>query len=272
MRVRFWGVRGSVPVSDPRFIRAGGNTTCVELQAAGQRLILDGGTGLAALGQALGPAPLEATLLFTHVHWDHIQGVPFFGPAFHPGSRLTLGGATTAAGTLEDALRRQMRPPQFPIALEALDAQLDFVPLEPGVPLQRGPFLILPEVGHHPDGVLAYRVEADGQSVVFATDVEHAGVVADDLLTLAAGADLLIHDAQYTEAEYAGQVGPSRAGWGHSTWNEAVEAARRSGAERLALFHHDPTRDDDALAVLEHRARRELAGAFAAREGAWLTL
>ncbi len=272
MRVRFWGVRGSIAVSDPRFIRTGGNTACVEIQAAGERLILDGGTGLSALGQSVGHRPLDATLLFTHVHWDHIQGVPFFGPAFHPQSRLTLGGATTAAGTLEDALRAQMCPPQFPITLEALNAQLDFLALEPGVPFRRGPFLILPEVGHHPDGVLSYRVEAEGRSVVFATDVEHAGAPADTMLTLAAGADLLIHDAQFTCAEYAGEHGPSREGWGHATWREAVQVAQEAGARRLALFHHDPTRDDDALAVVEHQAQREFSASFAAREGAWITL
>lgn len=272
MKVRFWGVRGSIPVSAPCFARAGGNTTCVEIQAQGQRLILDGGTGLAALGQSLGHRPLDAALLFTHVHWDHIQGVPFFSPAFNPDSQLTLCGATTADGTLEDALRAQMCPPQFPITLEALSASLAFQTVEPGVPFRRGPFVILPEVGHHPDGVLSYRIEADGHSVVFATDVEHAGTPADTMLTLAAGADLLIHDAQYTPAEYAGEVGPSRQGWGHSTWNEAVAVARAAGVGQLALFHHDPGRSDDDLAILEHQARREFGAAFAAREGAWISL
>ena len=265
-------IHKTIRVKHQRFIRTGGNTSCVELQSGGARLILDGGTGLAALGQSLGPKPLTATLLFTHVHWDHIQGVPFFQPAFHPESRLTLGGATTSAGTLEDALRAQMRPPQFPITLEALAAQIDFLPVERGESFQKGPFTVFPEVGHHPDGVISYRVEADGQSVVFATDVEHAGSPPDSLLDLSTDTDLLIHDAQFTPQEYAGEVGPSRQGWGHSTWPEAVQVARASGAKRLALFHHDPGRDDEALAVLERQARREFSGAFAAREGSWLTL
>jgi len=267
MKVRFWGVRGSIAVSDPRFARTGGNTTCVELSCQGERLILDGGTGLRALGEAR-RGPMSAMVLFSHVHWDHIQGVPFFGPAFHPASRLILAGATTAAGTLEDALRAQMQPPQFPVTLEALQARVVFREVEPGIPFRHGPFRVLPERGHHPDGVLSYRVEAGGRSVVFATDVEHAGRLDETLVTLAAGADLLIHDAQYTPEEYAGQVGPSRAGWGHSTWIEAVAVARDCGARRLALFHHDPGRDDDALAVVEHRVRREFPEAFAAREGA----
>ncbi len=267
MEIRFWGVRGSIAVSDPRFVRTGGNTTCVEISSQGERLILDGGTGLRALGEAMKGSPVDAMMLFTHVHWDHIQGVPFFGPAFHPASRLTLAGATTAAGTLEDALRAQMCPPQFPVTLDALGARVDFCALEPGVAFRRGPFLILPERGHHPDGVLSYRIEAEDRAVVFATDVEHGGRLDETLVALAAGADLLIHDAQYTPDEYAGHVGPNRAGWGHSTWAEAVEVARCSGVRRLALFHHDPTRDDDAMAVMEHRVRGEFPEAFAAREG-----
>lgn len=266
MVITFWGARGSVPVSGAAFARAGGNTTCVELQHQGHRLILDGGTGLAALG-AHARGPVTATLLFTHVHWDHIQGVPFFAPAFDPRSDLTLGGARRDSGRLADALRAQMSPPRFPITLDAVRARLRWVDLDPAEPLETGPFRVHCYDMPHPDGALAFRVECAGRSVVFATDVEHGDDLDQGLLQFAQGADLLIHDAQYTHAEYTGQVGVSRRGWGHSTLGQACAVARTAGVGQLALFHHDPQRTDDALAVLEDHARARFASTFAAREG-----
>ncbi len=266
MNVRFWGVRGSIAVSGQPFVHTGGNTTCVEIEKDGHRLILDGGTGLSSLGNELG-APTNATLLFTHVHWDHIQGVPFFGPLFHPGSNIRMCGMRSSWGSLRDSLDAQMRPPQFPVGLDAFNAQLNFQDIDPGHPFDIGPFKVIPALMEHPDGVLVYRIECDGKSVVFATDVEHGTKLDRRLLHFVEGADLLIHDAQYTESEYIGEVGPSRVGWGHSTWNQAVGAGRLAGAERLALFHHDPTRTDDAVAVIEGHAKELHPGAFAAREG-----
>jgi phosphoribosyl 1,2-cyclic phosphodiesterase len=254
MEVVFWGVRGSIAVSGARYARAGGNTSCVELRHDGERVILDGGTGLRAMGEAH-PGPLRATVLFSHVHWDHIQGVPFFSPAYHPHSELTLVGEG-----LRRALAAQMRAPTFPVGLDALRARIDW---RDAGPLSVGPFRVTPVPLCHPNGVLAWRVEAGGTSVVYATDVEHAGVVDPRLVELARGADLLVHDAQYTGEEYA-----TRKGWGHSTWAEAAEAAVAAKVGRLALFHHDPGRDDDALAVIEDRARARFAATFAAREGA----
>ncbi|MCA9525085.1 MAG: MBL fold metallo-hydrolase [Myxococcales bacterium] len=272
MQVKFWGVRGSIAVSGARFARTGGNTTCVEVQAAGHRLILDGGTGLRALGEELGFQPIQATLLFTHLHWDHIQGVPFFTPAFHPGSDLTFVGAERTTGGIRDALALQMRPPQFPVGLGALVGARRFTDVQAQKPFEIGPFRITGLEQDHPDGVVAWRIEAEGRTLVFATDIEHGGRIDPGLRRLATGADLLVHDAQYTSAEYAGQGGPPRRGWGHSTWEEAVQVCQEAGAARLGLFHHDPTRDDDALAILEHAARSRFSGAFAAREGQQVAL
>jgi phosphoribosyl 1,2-cyclic phosphodiesterase len=265
MDVRFWGVRGSVAVSGEDFVGTGGNTTCVEVTHEGHRLVLDGGTGLQALGrQLLQEAPgLETTLLFTHVHWDHIQGVPFFGPAFRRGDKLRLAGAPG----LREALREQMKAPQFPVPMEAFQADLDVLELTAGKPVRIGPFEVLPLEMQHPQGVLVYRIEAGGKSMVFATDVEHGDTLDGGLLELAHDADLLVHDAQYTRAEYDGREGPCRRGWGHSTWEQAVELASRAHARRTALFHHDPTRTDRQLAVIEAVAARRLPGTFAAREG-----
>jgi phosphoribosyl 1,2-cyclic phosphodiesterase len=267
MEVRFWGVRGSIAVSGAAYARAGGNTSCVEVRAGGERLILDGGTGLRALGDTLvdkegRTQAIRTTLLFSHVHWDHIQGVPFFGPAFHPGSELLLVGATRDGVDLRGALARQMRAPNFPVDLDALRARVTYRAAATGEPFEVGPFRVTATDLSHPNGVLAWRVEAEGRAVVYATDTEHGGAIDPRLVALARGADLLVHDAQYTDEEYA-----TRRGWGHSTWREAVEVARRAEVARLALFHHDPRRDDDTLAIVEDRARACLPGAFAAREG-----
>ena len=170
MNITFWGVRGSVPVASDRTVRTGGNTTCVVVEHEGHRLVLDGGTGLRAFGASLGFQPLKATLLFTHVHWDHIQGVPFFAPAFHPASRLTFAGAARDSGRLADAMAAQMRPPQFPITLAALAATIGWKDVESMKTFDDGTFTITPLEMSHPDGVLAYRVDSDGKRFVFATD------------------------------------------------------------------------------------------------------
>ena len=266
MKIRFWGVRGSIAVSGEPFLRTGGNTPCVELTCEGHRLVLDGGTGMRALGQALGGQPLSATVLFTHVHWDHIQGVPFFAPAYHPGSQITFGGVRRASGDIRDALARQMKPPAFPVTLDQFGAQLDFLDLEEPQPVDIGPFRVSWCDLEHPDGVVAYRITAGGRTVVFATDVEHGETIDERLVRLSEGADLLVHDAQYTRGEYEGRVGISRRGWGHSTWCDAVTVASRAGVQSLALYHHDPTRSDVEVEAIETLARARFEGAFAARE------
>ena len=265
MVVRVWGARGSIAVSGPQFVRTGGNTSCFEVEHVGARLILDGGTGLRALGDHLGFQPVEATLLFSHLHWDHIQGVPFFLPAWHPGSRLCFAGATRGGTGLRNMLSAQMRPPAFPVTLDAMPAARRFVELRSGEPLEVGPFRVTPLDLPHPGGSLAFRVEAGGRALVYATDVELAGAVPAGFAALCSGASLLLHDAQYTAPELGG-----KRGWGHSAWEEAVFAAAEAGVSRLGLIHHDPARDDDAVAVIEARAQERLPGAFAAREGATL--
>lgn len=271
MKVKFWGVRGSIAVSGHEYTRTGGNTPCVEITHGDTRLILDGGTGLRQLG-ADAAGPVDATVLFTHVHWDHIQGVPFFAPAFRPDSNLRFVGFSDQPGTLREALDRQMKPPQFPVGLELLAGIKSFEDHPADQSLVVGPMTVTPLDLQHPDGVVAIRVDCAGRSVVFATDVEHGGTVDPRLLSFSAGADLLIHDAQFTEEEYLGKVGPSRKGWGHSTIWEAVAAAELSGAARLALFHHDPSRVDDEVAVMESWAKERFPAAFAARDGAVVTL
>jgi len=271
MKVTFWGARGSVPVSGNEFSKAGGNTSCVELVHEGERLILDGGTGLTDLGRELG-APTKATILFSHFHWDHIQGVPFFGAAYHPGSELTFAAVPSEGGTLQEALAAQMTPPSFPVGIELLAGIRRWDELGYEQVYEAGPFRITPIEQPHPNGVASFRIEAGGQTVVYATDVEHGGEVSRRLIEASEGADLLIHDAHYHWAEYTGQDGPPKKGWGHSTWLEAVQAAQQADVGRLALFHHDPTRDDEGVDAMERLAQERFDGAFAAREGLALAL
>ncbi|HKE18259.1 MAG TPA: MBL fold metallo-hydrolase [Kofleriaceae bacterium] len=269
LTVRFWGVRGSVPAPGPRTAAVGGNTSCVEVRCGGETIILDAGTGIRGLGERLlaGGRPVSASLLFSHVHWDHIQGFPFFPPLFRRDTALVLHGRPDH-GSLESALRQQMTAPSFPVHLGAVPAALSFGEIEPGQPFEVGSALVRAARLNHPDGVLAYRIEVEGRAVVFATDTEHhADGIDRDLVALADGADLLIYDAQYTPEEYAGVIGGPRSGWGHSTWVEGIRVARAAGVGSLVLFHHDPSHDDGAVDAIERSARAMWPGTVAAREG-----
>lgn len=276
MKIRFWGVRGSIPSPGPETVRIGGNTACVELLAGGSRVILDAGTGLRRLGQSLlGEVArgerkhVDTTVLLSHVHWDHIQGLPFFAPIYVPQTTLRVV-AGAGAVRVEEALAAQMRKPWFPVELSDVAARLSFDEVREGACFHAGELAIRAARGNHPDAVYAYRVEHEGRSVVYATDTEHYACVDPRLVRLAQGADVLIYDAQYLPEEYAGQQGPSRLGWGHSTWEAAVALARAAGVSQLVLFHHDPNRCDDDVLAIEAKARASFAGAgtvAAAREG-----
>jgi phosphoribosyl 1,2-cyclic phosphodiesterase len=261
--VRFFGVRGSIPTPGSTTVRVGGNTACVAVQLGDQLVILDGGSGLRQLGATAG-APLEATLLFGHLHWDHIQGVPFFGPVFNPGSRLTLAGPVG----LREALAAQMSRPTFPVTLDQLPAQLRFETHAADERWAVGEVQVTTAPLRHPGGGLAYRLERDGLAITYVCDTE-AGAEGPDPahVALARDVDLLIHDAQYLPEEY-----PAKVGWGHSTFATAAALAAAAGARRLVLTHHDPTRDDLGVARLERRARRLFPEAIAAREGMALTV
>jgi phosphoribosyl 1,2-cyclic phosphodiesterase len=273
MDIRFWGVRGSVATSGLQVARVGGNTACVEVVSHGERLILDAGTGLRGLGEALLRAggPVRATVLWSHLHWDHVQGFPFFAPAFAPSTALTLYGPGEGGDrALEAVLAGQMQPPTFPVTLAAMRGARAFRSARPGEAFEVGPFRVLPLALEHPQGCLGFRVEADGGVFVYATDVE---LTADALPREAAagfeGADVLVLDAQYTPDEYAGRAGgPPRRGWGHSTHVEAARVARLCGVRRLMLFHHDPARTDDAVDALAEEARALFPATEPAREGA----
>jgi phosphoribosyl 1,2-cyclic phosphodiesterase len=268
MEIRFWGVRGSIASPGPDTAAVGGNTSCVEVRCGSTRLILDAGTGVRKLGDTLlGEGPARATLLLSHLHWDHIQGLPFFVPAYLPSTRLSVVGSTHGVGTLRDTLATQMAAPNFPVRLDELGAELTYRDVRHGEAFDIGDVHVRVAKLNHPGGVLAYRIEHEGESLVYATDTEHYACVDPTLRSLAEGADVLIYDSQYTPEEYRGDRGRSRVGWGHSTYVEGAELARASGVGTYVLFHHDPQRTDAGVAELERCARDLFPSSVAAREG-----
>lgn len=274
--IRFWGVRGSIASPGAETAGVGGNTSCVEITTAGgDTLVLDAGTGIRALGDALVRRKVtRAHLLLSHLHWDHIQGLPFFVPAWLPSSRLDIIGARST-GTpelgLEASLDLQMRPPHFPVRLSDMRSHLAFHELGSGDALCIGEARVHAAALNHPGGVTGYRIETGGRVIVYATDTEHFATPDPALVALARDADVLVYDAMYTEDEYAGRKGGSKVGWGHSTWEAGVAVADAAGVDRLVLFHHDPSRTDAQVEAIERDAAARRPGTVAAREGLEVT-
>lgn len=272
MRIKMWGVRGSIPTPGPDTVEFGGNTSCYEVRAGGAIVVLDGGTGLRLLGQSLLPEmPIEAWMFFSHVHWDHIQGFPFFTPAFVRGNVIHLHGGLNVTRTLEETLAGQMDYPSFPVHLSEMGGTMTFRDLHEGEVVQVGPnrdVVVSNARGNHPNGVYAYRIDHDGKSVCYITDSEHYAIVDPKLLKLAKGADVLIFDAMYTPEEYAGTAGGGpKTGWGHATFAAACELATAAGVKQLVLHHHDPNQNDAMVRDKERRARELFPNTIAAKEG-----
>lgn len=280
MQVRFWGTRGSIAVPGEKTSRYGGNTSCVEVRAAdGTMIVLDCGTGARELGQHLlnsASGPLRLHVFIGHTHWDHIQGFPFFAPAFLPDTELNIYAPAGFQRRVEDAIAGQMQYSYFPVTLRDLRSRIHFTELEEGF-FRVGEVLVQTQYLNHTAPTLAYRLSSGGATVAYVTDHEpfwkptggvfhHPGDHRH--ISFLEGADLIIHDAQYSDEEYTGKVG-----WGHSTVEYATDIALAAGSSRLALFHHDPSHDDATVARLEATAReRAVAGSsslevFAAAEG-----
>jgi phosphoribosyl 1,2-cyclic phosphodiesterase len=267
--VQFWGVRGSIPSPGPHTVRYGGNTPCVEMQVGGKRLIFDGGTGLHVLGQSLlSQMPLEAYLFFTHSHWDHVQGFPFFVPGFVKGNNFHIHGAIAPDGsTVEQRLNDQMLHPNFPVPLQIMQANLHFHDVQPGQPIQINDITVETAALNHPGEAVGYRVNWRGGAAVYITDTEHFPDKLDEnVLWLARNADILIYDSTYTDEEYHCAKSP-KIGWGHSTWQEAVKIAKAAKVKTLVIFHHDPAHNDDFLDRVGTQAYAKFPGAIMAREG-----
>jgi phosphoribosyl 1,2-cyclic phosphodiesterase len=271
--VRFWGVRGSIACSGPRTVRYGGNTSCIEVRCGERLLILDGGTGLRYLGnQLMAPSvgPLDADLFLTHTHFDHVAGLPFFKPFFEPKNSWRLWAGHLAEGTtLRRVLGEFMMAPLFPVPPQVFRARMEYREFKSGETLRPGPGIeVRTATLNHPDGATGYRVEYAGRSLCYLTDTEHVPGAPDrNILSLIAGADVVIYDSMYTDAEYGAYVG-----WGHSTWQEGVRLCKAAGAKRLAVFHHDPEHDDDMLDGIARDVAKELPGSVVASDGLVLKL
>jgi phosphoribosyl 1,2-cyclic phosphodiesterase len=266
MLTTFWGVRGSVPVPGPSTERFGGNTSCVQVTAVdGSEFVLDAGTGIRELGDAMAGSERRLHILLTHLHLDHIQGLMFFAPFFDPRSEITVWGPPAAGRELRKRLARYISSPLSPIEIGELPARVTFrdVPTEPW---RIGAVEVRASLVSHRGPTLGYRLTEDGESLAYVPD--HEPALGQDLTrshaawisghALARGASLLIHDGQYTEDEY-----PGRRGWGHSSVPDALAFARRCEVERLLLFHHDPWHDDaclDALATDAAESTADLGG------------
>ena len=254
MQLRFWGVRGSAAVPGPETLEFGGNTSCVELEGAGDAAFFDAGTGIRAAGLHVAASRIHVFL--THLHWDHIQGIPFFAPLYDAGKHVTF----YAPRPLRHALEGLMGAPYFPVEFGSLPAKVELVELGQRVAL--GAVTVRAIEVNHPQGACAYRVDGSA-SFVYAPDREHGDARLDPLfLDEVRGTTALVVDSQYTPEEYE-----THRGWGHSTWLEAARVAREAGVQSLVLFHHDTAHSDDVLRRIEANARREFADTIMAKEG-----
>jgi phosphoribosyl 1,2-cyclic phosphodiesterase/CheY-like chemotaxis protein len=272
-RVKFWGVRGSIPSPGPETVNFGGNTSCVEVRGDGQLIVLDAGSGIRGLGNALDAefkdAPIDLTLLISHTHWDHIQGFPFFLPAYHPKNRVRILGYEGARDGLGATLAGQMESPYFPIALKQMPGNIVIEELK-DMEFQLGPVRVTACFSNHPGVCVGYRLFTSAGSVVYLPDNEsvHEPVtvangndalprtIEQRLATFVQGADVLICDAQYTKHEYAAHVG-----WGHGCVDDVVRFAIAGNVKQLFLFHHDPANDDAFIAGMLAQAREVAAKA-----------
>jgi phosphoribosyl 1,2-cyclic phosphodiesterase len=264
LQLTFLGVRGSRPTPVAKNLEFGGNTSCLQIRSRrNNRLLIDAGSGLSNADVPDGADRFD--LLITHFHSDHIHGLPFFAPLFKSGRHLTIrsGQAPEAARELLEA---QISRPYFP-AEEFVLATREYIQIDHR-PFTLDDITVRPFPLNHPQGAWGYRLESDGATIVHASDVEHGHPELDSVLRQhARGADILIYDAQYTEAEYR-----VKRGWGHSTWMEATRIAREAGVTQLILFHHDPAHDDDTMREIVSEARQHFQNTDAAREGCTLTV
>jgi phosphoribosyl 1,2-cyclic phosphodiesterase len=264
--LRFWGVRGSIPCPGPETVRYGGNTSCVEIRCGERVLIFDAGTGLRPLGVHLdAQGTVDADLFFTHTHFDHICGLPFFSSAYAKTNKFRFwAGHLLPDHTLRYVLSEMMMAPLFPIPISVLGADISFHDFRSGETLNPAPgTTIRTATLNHPNGATGYRVEHAGKSICYVTDTEHTpGQPDQTVLGLIDGADIVVYDSTYDDAEFAAHLG-----WGHSTWQEGIRLADVAKVKQLVIFHHDPGHDDDEMDRIAAAAAKARPGTIVAREG-----
>jgi len=267
MLIRCWGARGSVPVSGEQYLRYGGDTTCVELRTRdGQTIVIDAGTGIRRLGKRLlSEAASPVHLLFTHAHWDHLLGFPFFKPLYKPSYSMRLYGCPCAQSSVKEFISGTMAPPNFPVPLEDVHADVAFE-TQCDVAFNLGSVVVTPIRISHPNEGLGYKFEEDGRCFVFLTDNElgfrhKGGLATEDYAAFCEGADLLIHDAEFNPQEYQ-----HTRTWGHSTYADVLKLALEAKVKALGLFHHNQDRSDDQIDAIADTCRNLIADAGAELE------
>jgi len=269
--VRFWGVRGSLPCPGDDYARFGGNTPCLEIRCGENVLVFDAGSGLWPLGRSLANGEQsDLHLFFSHCHYDHICGLPFFSPLFNPTAAVTIWSGHHEDGmTTHDMVKQFMQAPFFPVGPEVFKSRVEYrdfsagAVLEPheGVRIATAPL-------NHPNGCIGYRVEYGDRAICYVSDTEHeTGKTDDNVVALIANADIVIYDAAYTNDEFG-----EFEGFGHSTWEEGARLCDIAGADRLVVFHHCPSHDDDFMTALDDRVTAARPGALVAREGQMLSV
>lgn len=269
MKVKFYGVRGSIPVCGAEFQRYGGNTTCLRItrEHANRFWVIDAGTGIRNLGKDLireGNKQEVINIGFTHFHWDHIQGLPFFAPCYNKDQIIGLMamGDERKFKNLKEIFSNQTQAEYFPVQLESMGAQFQYFNFGNKQTYYGVTTTAVPQHHQYPGGSYGLRNEDDSQVLVICTDVEHIDGIDESIVELARNADLLIHDGQYTDDELF-----THRGWGHSSWRQAVEVAKRANAKKLIITHHDPDHNDDMLDSMEYECQKEFPNAVFAKEG-----
>ena len=264
--VRFWGVRGSIACPGPDTVRYGGNTSCVEVRCGDRLLIFDGGTGIRLLGNELmrGRKPIDIDLFYSHTHFDHICGLPFFAPCYDPRAKIRIWAGHLNGIGIEAVLNNMMIAPLFPIPMGIFTADISFRDFHAGETLSPHPGIQLRTAPlNHPNGATGFRLEYGGRSVAYITDTEHhPGQPDRNVLQLIDGADIMIYDSSYTDAEY-----PTHEHWGHSTWEEGVRLADAGAVRTFVIFHHDPGHDDTFMDQVAADAAATRPGTIVAQEG-----
>ncbi|MCW5515720.1 MBL fold metallo-hydrolase [Muriicola sp. Z0-33] len=273
MIIKFYGTRGSIPVCESGFQEFGGNTTCVAVMAdnkEGDVLIFDAGTGIRTLGKELMQRPFNSedkiVLAFSHFHWDHLQGFPFFAPAYDPSRKIDIIalGEDLDIPDLKSIFTHQMESTYFPVSLDNMGANFAFhLKKKNEEVFQTGSSGRLLSNSHsHPGGAHGYRLEVNDKVFVYCTDVEHGDILDQNIVDFAKDADVLIHEAQYTPEEL-----PKFKGWGHSSWEQAIEVAKLAGVKKLYMTHHDPEHNDDFIRAEEKKCQVLFKNCYFAREG-----